>query len=148
MYKALDLANYIVAKCAKDGYPITHLQLQKILYFLQAYFLVNLNKPAFSDEIEAWKYGPVIRCVYNEYSCYGYSKIYEAFDCKLKFEQNEDKEVADYAIENLRRYTASELIEKSHIVGSPWYQIYYSKTENYIPNELIKKYYGRDKKTV
>lgn len=147
MYKALDLASYIVAKCAKDGYPITHLQLQKILYFLQAYFLVNLNKPAFSDEIEAWKYGPVIRCVYNEYSCYGYSKIYEAFDCKLKFEQDEDKEVADYAIEKLRKYSASDLVEKTHKTGSPWDLVYHNKIQNYqntIPCDLIKEYYGRN----
>lgn len=29
MYKALDLANYIVDKCIKDDAPITNLQLQR-----------------------------------------------------------------------------------------------------------------------
>lgn len=145
MYKALDLAKYMVAKCTKDGYPITHLQLQKMLYFLQAYFLVNLSKPAFSEEIEAWRYGPVVRCVYNEYSCYGYSKIYETFDSYFEFEQDTDKEVADYAIEKLRKYSASELVEKSHKVGSPWDLVYYNKiknNKNTISCDLIKEYYG------
>lgn len=32
MYKAMDLANYIVDKCIKDNAPITNLQLQRILY--------------------------------------------------------------------------------------------------------------------
>ena len=38
MYKALDLANYIVDKCIKDDAPITNLQLQRILYFIQKDF--------------------------------------------------------------------------------------------------------------
>lgn len=35
MYDALDIAKYIVDKCTVEKCPITNLQLQKILYFLQ-----------------------------------------------------------------------------------------------------------------
>lgn len=35
MYKAADLANYIVDKCIKDNAPITNLQLQRILGYPQ-----------------------------------------------------------------------------------------------------------------
>ena len=57
MYKAMDLANYIVGKCIKDNVPITNLQLQRILYFVQKDFLKR-GSPAFSDYIEAWEFGP------------------------------------------------------------------------------------------
>lgn len=35
IYDALDVAKYIVNKCTSENRPITNLQLQKILYFLQ-----------------------------------------------------------------------------------------------------------------
>ena len=39
MYVALDLSKYIISKCVRDGHPISNLQLQKILYYIQVYFL-------------------------------------------------------------------------------------------------------------
>ena len=38
----------------------SNLVLQKLLYFIQAYCLVVLNRAAFDEKIEAWMYGPVI----------------------------------------------------------------------------------------
>ena len=70
MYKAIDLANYIVEKCIKDDNPITNLQLQKILYFIQKDFLKRGTR-AFSDDIEAWKFGPVVPNVYFYFCGFG-----------------------------------------------------------------------------
>lgn len=42
MIDALTLAQYVVTKCVHDGCPISNLQLQKILYFIQA---AALKKP-------------------------------------------------------------------------------------------------------
>ena len=39
---------------------ITNLRLQKLLYFIQAVFLVQFNRPAYTETIEAWPYGPVV----------------------------------------------------------------------------------------
>lgn len=76
------VAKYIVNRCVKSGTPISNLQLQKILYFVQMAFLKKLDKPCFSDDIEACSlallfllfiiisvalaqclYGPVIRWI-------------------------------------------------------------------------------------
>ena len=38
-YSALDLAKYILQKCIDDSRPISNLQLQKILYYVQGEFL-------------------------------------------------------------------------------------------------------------
>lgn len=32
MYKTLDVAKYIINKCINDNFPISNMQLQKILY--------------------------------------------------------------------------------------------------------------------
>ena len=57
--KALDVAKYMVTKCVQDKCPISNLQVQKILYFIQKDFLQN-GSEAFSDDIEAWQFGPVV----------------------------------------------------------------------------------------
>jgi uncharacterized phage-associated protein len=48
--------------CGTDQHPISNLQLQKILYYIQKTFLEN-GMVAFDDEIEAWKFGPVVPAV-------------------------------------------------------------------------------------
>ena len=63
-YPVLELAKYIVAKCIKDECPISNLQLQKILYYIQRDFLHKLDRPAFSENIEAWPFGSVVPDVY------------------------------------------------------------------------------------
>jgi uncharacterized phage-associated protein len=40
-YRALDIANYITSYALKTGRKIYHLQLQKILYYLEAAHLVK-----------------------------------------------------------------------------------------------------------
>lgn len=44
---------------------ITHLKLQKILYFAQSAFLSLERGALFNEKIEAWKYGPVIPDIYK-----------------------------------------------------------------------------------
>jgi len=48
------------------------MQLQKLLYYSQAWSLAWTGKPLFGDEIEAWKGGPVVRSVWaaNRYNDY------------------------------------------------------------------------------
>ena len=55
-YKAIDIAKYIINKCTIDQHPISNLQLQKILYYVQKAFLEK-NMVAFDDEIEEFDGG-------------------------------------------------------------------------------------------
>ena len=66
----MEIAQYIINKCTLEKCPISNLQLQKILYYVQKTFLQN-DMLAFSDEIEAWQFGPVVREVYNKYCGFG-----------------------------------------------------------------------------
>ena len=66
MYKAMELSTYIVSKCIKEDCPISNLQLQKILYYIQKAFLDRGDR-AFSDNIEAWQFGPVVPNVYRRH---------------------------------------------------------------------------------
>ena len=50
MLSALDLSKYIITKCMNDRKPISNLQLQKILYYIQVEFLRERGIRAFSDD--------------------------------------------------------------------------------------------------
>lgn len=63
MYTALQIAAYIMSK-----YPsIDEMRLHKLLYFMQRESLALNSEPLFEDLFEAWKYGPVLRCVRESY---------------------------------------------------------------------------------
>lgn len=64
---ASNLAKYIIYKANNMDVPITHLKLQKILYYIAGVSAGALNERIFWDRIEAWEYGPVIRSVYIEF---------------------------------------------------------------------------------
>ncbi len=62
------LVNFIIAYCNIHGFTITPMKLQKILYFIQAWYLVRFDKELLFDELpQAWVNGPVYRSIYNEY---------------------------------------------------------------------------------
>lgn len=74
-YRVMDVANYIVNEFCEQGQPITNLLLLKMLYYLQAYFLVNDKEPLFTGTIQKWGYGPVEPIVYSYFKDNGASPI-------------------------------------------------------------------------
>ena len=75
MVRALDVANLFLHWANTAGDLISNLKMQKLLYYAQAWHLVNFRQRLFSDPIEAWDLGPVIRSVYSKYRKHGYGPI-------------------------------------------------------------------------
>ena len=73
---ALTLANYILTRAKKQGINITNLKLQKILYYVQGYFLAKFDHPLFPDDIQAWTFGPVVPNVYYHFSIFGPDNLF------------------------------------------------------------------------
>lgn len=137
MYTAIDLSKYIVSKCINDDHPISNLQLQKILYYIQKDFL-SRDDIAFSDDIEAWQFGPVVPNVYYHYCGYGampISSTHERFDIDTK-----DKPAINQIIENKRILDPWTMVAETHKPNGAWDQIYKKGLGNHqvIPIELIK----------
>lgn len=76
MAKSMNVADYIILVAKKLNKPVSNLQLQKIMYFLNVIHLLKFDEPLITnDHFEKWDYGPVLRDVYEEYSCNGSLKI-------------------------------------------------------------------------
>lgn len=137
MYKAMELSTYIVSKCIKEDCPISNLQLQKILYYIQKAFLDRGDR-AFSDNIEAWQFGPVVPNVYDHYCGYGAMPI--SFS-SIKYDvAKEDKQLIDSIVESKRVLAPWDLVEETHKKGGAWDKTYKncSGSHEVIPTELIK----------
>lgn len=137
MYKAMELSTYIVSKCIKEDCPISNLQLQKILYYIQKAFLDRGDR-AFSDNIEAWQFGPVVPNVYDHYCGYGAMPI--SFS-SIKYDvAKEDKQLIDSIVESKRVLAPWDLVEETHKKGGAWDKTYKngSGSHEVIPIELIK----------
>ena len=63
MYNVLDICRYVIKYSNEKKYGVSNLKLQKLLYFIQAYFIIknNDNAPCFKEKIEAWNFGPVVQ---------------------------------------------------------------------------------------
>jgi uncharacterized phage-associated protein len=57
------------------GDTISHLKLQKLCYYAQAWSLGLHRKPLFHEPIEAWTHGPVVRKLYSRFKRYGWQSI-------------------------------------------------------------------------
>jgi uncharacterized phage-associated protein len=66
MTTAKDAACFMLDLARHDDEPqyLTHLQLQKLLYYLQGWSLALRNRPFFQGRIEAWRNGPVVKEVW------------------------------------------------------------------------------------
>lgn len=136
-YLPMYIADYVIEYCNDNGIEINNLKLQKIMYYLQAKFLVDLNEPLFDENLQKWKYGPVVPSVYHEYKDNGASNITkdsiatifrnpignerpnafgmfvsEVYSKELILE--EDRNNIDSVIKSLGSFTGFELVDKTH----------------------------------
>lgn len=163
MIPVLDLARYIVNYSNKKNYSISNLKLQKLLYFVQAYYLAFTpsHEPCFSDEIEAWDFGPVVPCVYREFKSFGGGDIPTVTSSyRLKIENNfwsvqaepfdedcidkKDRKIINSVVDNFGSYSASELVQLTHR-QTPWKEAYKNRKKNaIITKESIWRYFDAE----
>ena len=140
MYDALTVAEYVIYKCNEKDYIISNLKLQKILYFIQAEFLVYTNNPCFKEKIEAWDFGPVVPEVYQAFKIYGSAHIPGLTNINNINIAASDATLIDEIVSECSNYSASELVEITHN-QMPWLDAYKKYCNNEITTESIKKYF-------
>ena len=151
MYNPIDISNYFVHKYGAPENDITPMKLVKLVYIAYGWHLGITGKELFSENIEAWKYGPVIPSIYNHYKKWGRNPIGKIKDFS-DFLPNDVKSFLDKIWDEYGKYDAIQLSSMTHQKGSPWYIIWNDilKITNHksgrinasiIPSNLIKLYY-------
>lgn len=136
MHDALTIAKYIVTKCTKENQPINNLQLQCILYFAQVDSLKRTKIPAFSDDIEAWKFGAAIPDVYYNFCGFGALPIISTYKTDYSLKGNF---YLNKIIEEKREMNTWDMLKEIQDPGKAWGKIYEKrKKHEIIPNDLIR----------
>ena len=150
-----DVARYVIEYCISKGTPITQIQLQKIMYYIQAAFLVERNQRCYDEEILNWEYGPVVRKVFDDFRSFGSREIdkvplkvdiyidddFNTTYIKTEYNSNDisetDKSLINKVVEIYREVKPFELVDKTHN-ELPWKE---TTRNSVIPDDLIKEYY-------
>ena len=158
-YNVLDVSRYVINYSNDKGCGISNLKLQKILYFIQAYFLTKTpgGNPCFKERIEAWDFGPVVPKAYHEYKQYGSADIPVMFSFidfddddiwnseRKSFDSTiiskEHKEMINAVVDKFADYSATDLVTLTHR-QAPWINAYVPHMNNEITIDAIRKYFN------
>ncbi len=144
MYNCFDISKKFLEFAKNEGSFIDPMKLLKLNYIAHGYYLGLFDKPLISNEIQAWKYGPVIPELYFTLKPFARRTV----DLEV-MEILSDNNISDSDEQFLNKiwgayksFNALQLSTKTHQEGSPWHQVY-SPDKRYavISNEIIQKYY-------
>ncbi len=137
----LDVAKYILSTA-----KMTHLKLEKLVYFCYAEYLCLRHKKLFDDDIFAFRYGPVVESVYKKYKGSRQLDIEKPARSRILFAQDGIEKLA-VIDDTLRKYgylSSTALVNITHTSGSPWDMV--DSTTDYatIPDEVILAHHKKE----
>jgi uncharacterized phage-associated protein len=135
---ALEVADYLIASVdGGSGDNITHLKLQKLLYYAQGFHVAMCDgKPLFSESVLAWTHGPVVRRVYSKYRGLEWHPISPKTVDIHKYAP-EDRELLDAVYLKYGQFGAWKLEEMTH-EESPWAK---TRQQAAISLDLLREYF-------
>lgn len=140
MCRALDIAAYILSEKGRlSGY-----QLQKLLYYCQAWCLVTQNRPLFPEQVRAWEHGPVVYEVAHAHRGRR-SVVASDIDGDSRALSAEDQAVVDAVLESYAGLSGEELEALSHS-ESPWADAFNGQTgiaSAVITQDSMVEYYAQ-----
>lgn len=148
MVNVNSVADFFILQAECDaGDVMTHLKLQKLLYYAQAWYLAMFKRPLFKDSFEAWAHGPVCLSVWNRFKGKGAAPITpEDVSTAPRF----DVETNSFLCEIWRVYgqfTAKRLEELTHN-ETPWIEARggvpeYGSSDKLISHNSMRDYYSQ-----
>lgn len=145
-YSSKAVANHLLDLAEQEGQPLTPMKLQKLVYFAHGWHLAVADAPLVHEQIEAWKWGPVIWSLYTAFKEFGNQPISgraRRFSVKEgpEFgidqttpsidEEASDAETAKRTKAILKRvwdvykgFSAIQLSKMTHESGSPWDKVF------------------------
>lgn len=165
-HNAKAVANYFLQRGEAEQIPITPMKLQKLVYYAHGSHLAVLDAPLINEQIECWKYGPVIRSLFHEFKAFGSDPI----TCRASVNHFEEDgsdpltfraysttptmddangttlEILDEVWSAYSQYSGVRLSNMTHLPGTPWSQVMDEYKGNPlkgtdIPNRIIRDYF-------
>ena len=118
-YDAVYIARKVINMTnTEQGDSITNLKLQKLLYYLQGFWLAYYGVPLFEDDIEAWMYGPVVPSVYDAFKERG-NRAIEPTEEELPLDTADEESFFREVYDTYSQFSAVALMGMTH-GEAPW----------------------------
>ena len=148
-YSARTVANYLIEQAKIKNVELTPMQLLKLIYIAHGWNLAINERPLIKEDVEAWKYGPVISNIYHAVKHWGNGPVKEPLSIIDSNESElfqEEKDVIDRVLSVYGNMSGIQLSNLTHSRGTPWHEVYFDKggqtiPHTKIPNELIKSHF-------
>lgn len=149
MLSAITVANEFIRLGREEGRFFTPMQLLKLVYIAHGWMYGFFNKPLIKDDIEAWKYGPVIPDLYHALKEYGSKTVPAEVSSFWNIFSNEDLTPEQKSVINFvyRKYGSLDGISLSmitHQTDTPWSLVFsHEGWGDKIPDSLIHQHYSQ-----
>ena len=132
-----EIAEIVGSEHNKYFEPVTHLKLQKILYYIKVWGIVS-DTEFISDKFEKWKYGPVNKIIYNKYNKYGHNPL-NLNKVDLSFLNLDQQSLLEFVLFSYGPFEAFTLSQLTHN-EDPWIN---AKESSIISDKAINEYYSK-----
>jgi len=143
MPSAVRLAEWVVRYRADNGAPIDPVSLQKMLFYAHAFRLARHGDSLFSEQIKAWRHGPVVPQVWHHFGA-GATRVIFPNDGAPQPQIEEDIELElKNAVDFFSRYNTFVISDATH-KEDPWRETWNERDEPSatIPVRKIRAYYA------
>lgn len=143
MHSAIKIAKKLL-DLSGSASDMTPMKLIKLVYIAHGWMLGLYGRPLISEDVEAWKYGPVIPEVYREIKKYGATPVKELPEEYSVALDSQEENVIQQVYEKYIKFDGLDLSAMTHAPGTPWHEVWHSAGyQTRIDNEKIKNYYRK-----
>jgi len=129
---------------------MTHMKLQKLVYFMHVWGLVFFNESPVNERPEAWEYGPVFSSLFHLLKTNGSRPVQRCvqmdpdtgeFTPMIPAPDNHEFwELLDRVWERYGEFDAMELSALAHQDDSPW-AVARKASKGFLDDEVVKEHY-------
>ena len=141
----LFISNNLLHLSFNENISITPMKLQRLLYLIYRDYLIETNQPLFSERFEAWKYGPALSSIHDNFHQYydnpitHYYKSCDKIIYQISEKTNPIFSKVLYSIWNTYKFHDGIALSKlTQRQGTAWYKAWISY-KTFLEDDNIRK---------
>jgi uncharacterized phage-associated protein len=136
---AMDVAEYFINRSYEDdsGEVMTHLKLQKLVYYAQGFHLAVFGTVLFEEAVVAWQHGPVVPQLWEKFKQYGSTPIPKPIGDSTRLFSEQQQELLEEVYEVYGQFSAWKLRNLTHN-EAPWKSV---NINDVITPESMEEYF-------
>jgi uncharacterized phage-associated protein len=136
---ASTVADWFLCRARQAGAVLTPMKLLKLVYIAHGWYLAETDRPLFGEPVEAWRYGPVVRSLYERFSVHGSGPVTQRIHCP---DVDDDvHRTMEIVWNEYGPISARDLSRMTHQQGTPWQRVFSDGANNVIAPTTIRDHF-------